>query len=135
MRLFLAILEQQQEIINQQSVEDAMCATETSYQLLNNVLKRLSKNKEELLLVLQQSHLPLHNNLSEGDIREYVKKPKISGRTRSDNGRRCRDTFVSLKKTCRKLKVNFWNYLLDRHSKKFAIPRISNLINLAAGVA
>jgi len=111
---------------------DAMCATETSYQLLNNVLKRLSKNKTELLLVLTHPYLPLHNNLSEGDIREYVKKRKISGSTRSDNGRRCRDTFASLKKTCRKLKINFWDYLLDRHAKKFNIPQISSLINLAA---
>ena len=114
---------------------DSMCATETRYQLLNNALKRLNKNKEELLLVLQQPHLPLHNNLSEGDIREYVKKRKISGSTRSDNGRRCRDTFSSLKKTCRKLRINFWDYLFDRHSKKFKIPQISNLINLAAGIA
>src|SRR3990167_6961215 len=114
---------------------DVMCATETSYQLLNNVLKRLSKNKNELLLVLKHPYLPLHNNLSEGDIREYVKKRKISGSTRSDNGRRCRDTFASLKKTCRKLKINFWDYLLDRHSKKFKIPQIANLISLAAGVA
>jgi len=114
---------------------DVMCATETSYQLLNNVLKRLSKNKSELLLVLEHPHLPLHNNLSERDIREYVKKRKISGSTRSDNGRRCRDTFASLKKTCRKLKVNFWDYLFDRHSKKFKIPKISDLINTAAGVA
>jgi hypothetical protein len=113
---------------------DAMCATKTSYQLLNNVLKRLSKNKSELLLVLIHPYLPLHNNLSEGDIREYVKKRKISGSTRSDSGQRCRDTLTSLKKTCRKLKVNFWDYLLDRHSKKFKIPQISDLINLAAGV-
>jgi hypothetical protein len=28
----------------------------------------------------------LHNNLSESDIREYVKKRKISGSTRSDEG-------------------------------------------------
>lgn len=111
---------------------DTLCASKTSYQLLNNMLKRLSKNKEELLLVLKHPHLPLHNNLSEGDIREYVKKRKISSGTRSDNGRRCRDTFASLKKTCRKLKINFWDFLLDRHSKKFNIPRIPNLITLAA---
>lgn len=111
---------------------DAMCATETSYQLLNKVLQRLGKNKKELLLVLKHPNLPLHNNLSEGDIREYVKKRKISGSTRSNNGRRCRDTFASLKKTCRKLKINFWDYLIDRHSKKFNIPLIPNLINCAA---
>jgi hypothetical protein len=110
---------------------DVMCNTTTSYQLLNNVLKRLKKNKKELLLVLEHADLPLHNNLSERDIREYVTKRKISGGTRSHAGRRCRDTFASLKKTCRKLKVNFWSYLLDRHGKKFNIPRLPALINPA----
>jgi hypothetical protein len=56
----------------------------------------------------------LHNNLSESDIREWAKKRKISAGTRSELGRRCRDTFVSLKKTCRKLGVSFWRYLQDR---------------------
>jgi len=114
---------------------DAMCATETGYQLLNNVLKRLKKNKEELLLVLTYPDLPLHNNLSERDIREYVKKRKISGGTRSDEGRRCRDTFASLKKTCRKLKINFWNYLLDRHSKKSHISWLPGLIGQTPAMA
>ncbi|MBS0350714.1 MAG: transposase [Proteobacteria bacterium] len=77
---------------------DALCSTKTCYQLLNNVLKRLKKNKAELLLVLTYPELPLHNNLSEVDIREYVKKRKISGGTRSDHGKQCRDTFASLKK-------------------------------------
>ena len=39
-------------------------------------------DKEELLLVLDRPEIPLHNNLSENDIREYVKKRKISGSTR-----------------------------------------------------
>jgi hypothetical protein len=118
--------------INIENKFDALCATKTCYQLLNNVLKRLHQNKKELLLVLQYPALPLHNNLSERDIREYVKKRKVSGGTRSDDGRRIRDTFASLKKTCRKLKINFWDYLRDRHSKKFDIPPISSLISQAA---
>lgn len=109
-----------------------MCITKTSYQLLNNALKRLLDNKDELLLVLKHPELPLHNNLSERDIREYVKKRKISGGTRSDNGRRCRDTYASLKKTCRKLGVNFWEYLLDRNSKANRIPKLPELIQQAS---
>lgn len=111
---------------------DEMCATQTSYQLLNNVLKRLKNNKLELLLVLKYPELPLHNNLSERDIREYVKKRKISGGTRSEPGRQSRDTFASLKKTCRKLKVNFWHYLLDRHRQKQEILWLPTLIQQAA---
>ena len=40
--------------------------------------------------------MPLHTNASETDIRDYVKVRKISGGTRSDLGRQCRDTFASL---------------------------------------
>ncbi|MEM6815754.1 MAG: hypothetical protein AAF600_15440 [Bacteroidota bacterium] len=43
-----------------------------------------------------------------------MKKRKISGSTRSPNGRKARDTFASLKKTCRKLDVSFWDFLYDR---------------------
>jgi len=76
--------------------------------------------------------IPLHNNLSESDIREYVKKRKISGSTRSDAGRRCRDTFTSLKKTCRKLGLSFWDYLYDRVSKAGKITPLPDLIRARA---
>ena len=67
----------------------------------------------------------MHNNLSEGHIRDYVKKRKISGSTRSELGRRARDTFASLKKTCRRLGVNFWAYLQDRVRGLDHIPRLA----------
>jgi len=93
---------------------DEIFTQETRFTMLKLALGRLHKNKTELLLVLERPEIPLHNNLSEGDIREYVNKRKISGSTRSDEGRRCRDTFASLKKTCRKNGISFWQYLLDR---------------------
>jgi len=43
-------------------------------------------------------------------------------------GRRCRDTFTSLKKTCRKLGISFWDYLIDRLSNKNAIPPLPEII-------
>ena len=93
---------------------DKLCATKTCFVSLNRALKRMHRNKSELLLVLERPNTPLQNNLSERDIRDYVKKRKISGSTRSDEGRRCRDTFASLKKTCRKHGLSFWEYLNDR---------------------
>ena len=68
------------------------------------------------------------NNLSENDIREYVKRRKISGSTRSEAGRRARDTFTSLKKTCRKLAISFWDYIQDRLSNKNKIAPLPELI-------
>jgi hypothetical protein len=45
---------------------------------------------------------------------------KLSGGTRSDRGRDCRDAFLSLAKTCAKLKIAFWDYPGDR----FAVPGV-----------
>ncbi len=111
---------------------DEIFATQTCCEVLDAALRRVARNKAELLLVLDRPDIPLHNNLSESDIREYVKKRKISGSTRSDNGRRCRDTFTSLKKTCRKLGVSFWDYLNDRVSNAGEIPPLPDLIRVRA---
>jgi len=107
---------------------DDIFSTKTCYASLNLALNRIKNNKSELLLVLKHPDLPLHNNLSENDIREYVKKRKISGSTRSETGRDCRDTFTSLKKTCRKLGISFWKYLKDRISQKNQIPPLSTIV-------
>ncbi len=100
----------------------------TGFELLNQVLSRLLRRKRELLKVLERPDLPLHNNASEQDIREFVTKRKISGSTRSNQGRRCRDTFASLKKTCYKLGVSFWEYLTDRVCDNKVIPPLGELI-------
>lgn len=78
--------------------------------------------------ILDRPDIPLHNNLSERDIREYVKRRKISGSTRSENGRLCRDSFTSLKKTCRKLGISFWKYLLDRVENKKEIAPLPDVM-------
>jgi hypothetical protein len=111
---------------------DAICATKTCFVSLNLALQRMGRNKRELLLVLERPELPLHNNLSEGDIREYVKRRKISGGTRSEEGRRSRDTFASLKKTCRKLGVSFWNFVNDRLRAEQHIAPLAALIEARA---
>jgi hypothetical protein len=110
----------------------AMCSTKTIYVTLNLALKRMGNNQHELLRVLDKPYLPLHNNLSERDIRDYVKKRKISGSTRSEAGRKCRDTFASLKKTCLKHGLSFWHYLKDRLLGESNIPPLADLIRAAA---
>lgn len=116
---------QTKELLNQKF--DEIFSQETEYLAINQVLKSIKKNKQELLLVLERPYVSLHNNGSEREIREYVKRRKISGGTRSDLGRQCRDTFTSLKKTCRKLGISFWCYLLDRITnaqKMLSLPEI-----------
>lgn len=105
----------------------------TACQTLNLALKRLHANRDELLLVLDYPELPLHNNMAESDIREYVKRRKISGATRSLEGQKARDTFTSLKKTCRKLKISFWEFLKDRIANAGHIAQLAEIIRQAAG--
>jgi hypothetical protein len=113
-------------------VFDEIFTTKTHRASLNNALKRIYGNKPELLLVLRHPEIPLHNNLSENAIREYAQRRKISGGTRSESGRRSRDTFTTLKKTCRKLGVSFWHYLGDRVKKVAFIPNLADLIRSRA---
>jgi hypothetical protein len=99
-----------------QSIEqrfDQLCLAKTGYADLNDILGLLNSNRDEFLAVLEYPHLPLYTNLAENDIREYTRIRKVSAGTRGDLGRRCRDTFPSPNKPCRKLGVSFCEYLRE----------------------
>ena len=93
---------------------DRIFTRQTGFVTLDRLLKRLHANKAELLKVLERPEIPLHTNGSENDIRSHVTKRKVSGGTRSDSGRDCRDGFLGLAKTCKKLGIVFWDYLGSR---------------------
>jgi hypothetical protein len=102
----------------------------TGFVTLDRLLARLHANKAELLMVLDHPEIPLHTNGSENDIRCQVTKRQVSGGTKTDTGRDCRDAFLSLGKTCRKLGISFWNYLGARLGVVGApaVPRLADLI-------
>ena len=93
---------------------DRIFRRRTGFVVLDRLLERLYANKAELLQVLDRPEIPLHTNGSENDIRAQVTRRKVSGGTRSDLGRDCRDAFLGLAKTCAKLGLSFWDYLGDR---------------------
>jgi hypothetical protein len=102
----------------------------TGFATLDRLLARLHANKAELLRVLDHPEIPLHTNGSENDIRCQVTKRQVSGGTRTDIGRDCRNTFLGLGKTCKKLGISFWNYLGARIGvpNAPAVPRLADLI-------
>lgn len=108
--------------------DDLFLRKKTASPTLNHQLAKTYAKKTELLRVLERPSTPLHNNGTETDAREMVVKRKISGGTRSDEGRKCRDTFVSLKKTCVKLEICFLKFLEDRICQIGKIPRLSKII-------
>jgi len=106
----------------------------TGFATLDKALARILANKDELLVVLDRPDVPLHTNGTEYDIRCLVTRRKISGGTHSENGRRGRDTFLGLYKTCRKLGISYWQYLADRLKVPDApsIPYIPDFITQRA---
>lgn len=107
---------------------DNIVNKKTEFDVINEALENLYQIKKNLLLVLERPEIPLNNNISENDIRIYVTKRKVHGGTRSDAGRKSRDTFISLNKTCKKLGISFADYLNDRLSGYNNIPQLSEII-------
>ena len=104
----------------------------TGFATLDRLLRRLHRNKEGLLRVLERPEIPLNTNASENDIRAFVTKRKISGGTVSDKGRDARDIMLGLAKTCMKLKVSFYDFLGDRLGVPGQkIPPLASLIRPA----
>jgi hypothetical protein len=87
--------------------------------------------------VLERPEIPLHTNGSENDIRCHVTRRKISGGTRSDPGRDCRDAFLGLAKTCAKLGISFWDYLGARLRAEGAgaLPSLANIVRMRTATA
>ncbi len=82
--------------------------------------------------VLERPKIPLNINASENDIRAVVTKRKVSGGTVSESGRIARDVMLGLAKTCKKLKIPFFQYLGARLGIPGpAIPQLATLVSPA----
>jgi Transposase IS66 family len=110
---------------------DRIFRRRTGFATLDRLLARLHANKDELLLVLDRPEVPLHTNGSERDLRPQVIRRKVSGGTRSEAGRDCRDAFLGLRQTCAKLGLSFWDYLGARLGVPGAsAPNLPDLVRL-----
>ncbi len=115
---------------------DRIFRRRTGFATLDRLLARLHANKAELLLVLDRPEVPLHTNDSERDLRPQVIRRKVSGGTRSDPGRDCRDAFLGLLQTCAKLGISFWDYLGARLAVPGAnAPHLPDLVRLRSAPA
>jgi hypothetical protein len=109
---------------------DRIFTKNTGYILLDQQLKRLHRQKADLLRVLDRPEIPLHTNGSENDIRSVVTKRKVSGGTVSEAGKDARDIMLGLLKTCAKLNVSFYRFLGDRFAIAGAptVPHLTSLL-------
>jgi len=97
---------------------DVLVAMTSTSPTIRNVIQSFRDYREEMLKALDHPGLPLHNNDSERDIRGFVKRRKISGSTKSEKGKNFRDGLASLKQTCFRLGMSFWQYCSDWFSGK-----------------
>jgi hypothetical protein len=108
---------------------DRIFRTKTRFVSLDRLLMRIRADRPSFLKILERPDIPLHTNGSENDIRAMVTRRKISGGTKTDKGRAARDAMLSMKITCRKLGISFWDYLGDRLGiPGNAIPQLPDLI-------
>jgi hypothetical protein len=115
---------------------DRIFRRRTGFATLDRLLARLHANEDELLLMLDRPEVPLHTNGSERDLRPQVIRRKISGGTRSEAGRACRDAFLGLRQTCAKLGISFRAYLGHRLGVPGAdAPYLPDLVRLRSAPA
>ena len=111
---------------------DTLFATTTGYDVLNQRIAKTRAKKQALLFVLDHPFLPLNNNSSELGTRFQARIRDINLQTVSQNGTKSKDTFATIVQTARKLKVNVYQYIYDRVTKKFEMPSLAELILLKA---
>lgn len=102
--------------------------TVTGYPALDERIRLTWAKKTSLLRVLDHPEIPLHNNPAELGARQRVRKRDISFGTRTEEGTKAWDTFMSLAATAKKLGVNFYHYIHDRISAANQVPNLANLI-------
>ena len=104
-------------------------STKTGYKLLDYRKNKTFKKMSKLLAPLFTSiKLPLENNESERDLRGRSIKMKISLFDQTWAGAMARDLYISLKQTCRKNGVSFYQFLLDREQRSGKIPQLCEII-------
>jgi hypothetical protein len=104
---------------------DALFATKTGYQELDDRIDKTRANKQELLQVLKHPYLPLHNNDIELAVRKEVRYRDISFQTRTLKGTQAKDVFFTIFQTCKKLGVNAYLYIMDRITQKYEMTPLA----------
>jgi hypothetical protein len=107
---------------------DVLFSTQTEYEQLNDRIAKTRAKKQELLLVLKHPDVPLHNNASELAARVQARARDVSLHTRSKEGTRIKDTFMTISQTAKKLKIRTYEYIRDRVSGEFKLPSLAQLI-------
>jgi hypothetical protein len=121
-----------QEHLRLENEFDELFSTVTGYDALDQRIGKTKAKKPSMLLVLDHPEIPLHNNPAELGARKRVRKRVVSFGTRTNEGTKAWDTFMSISATAKKLGVNFYDYIYDRISGAFEMTSLADLISQRA---
>lgn len=103
-------------------------SSKINYSTLDDRIEKTNAKKEELLKVLKYPELPLHNNDTELGARAEKRRQDVSLQTRTEEGTKAKDTFLTITQTAKKLGVSAYEYIYDRISKQYNMPSLAKLI-------
>lgn len=111
---------------------DELFSTRTGYEALDDRITKTESKRDELVTVLSEPSVPLHNNASELGARVSARRRDVSLHSRSVRGVRAMDIFTTLVQTSKKLGQSAFAYLRDRLSGSFELPSLAESIYQAA---
>jgi Transposase IS66 family len=88
---------------------DEIFSATTGYEDLDDRIAKTLTKKTALLRVLELPQLPLHNNAAELGARVQARVRDVSFQTRSEQGTKIKDTFLTINQTAKKLGVSFYD--------------------------
>ena len=111
---------------------DKLFSTRTGYESLDDRIAKTQSKRDELLTVLLEPSVPLHNNASELGARVSARRRDVSLHSRSHRGARAMDIFTTIVQTSHKLGLSAYEYLRDRLSGTRDLPSLAQTIRQAA---
>lgn len=111
---------------------DALFATRTGYNALDERIAKTQAKRDALLTVLDEPAVPLHNNTSELGARVSARRRDVSLHSKSRRGARAMDIFTTLVQTAKKLGISAYAYLRDRLTGLLPLPNLGHSILQAA---
>ena len=114
---------------------DTLVETESRYAALDDRIIKTADKRAQLLAVLKDPDIPLHNNDMELAVRRRVRKRDVSFGPQSRDGAQAWDIFQTLAATAAKLGVGLFHYLCDRIAMPETTPSFAKRIAYWAGVA
>lgn len=92
-----------------ETIMNLTCTTSKN-KSIRRLSRRLIKYRKELFVFLEKKEVPCHNNDAERQIRPTVLMRKTSYQNASDRGATTQSVFMSVIQTCRKKKIDFFEW-------------------------